>query len=94
MQYFNEHQIQLAIICSLISFAVTQIVKPFIKDKFEKDKACALTRLAAVITGGVCGFTLTYALIDLWLGAGVGGINALIVQVVKSRLKAQSNGQD
>lgn len=91
MQYFNEHQVQLAIVCSLISFAVTQIVKPFIKDKFEdKDKAAALTRLAAVITGGVCGYTLTYALFDLWLGAGVGGVNTLAMRLIKDRLKAKN----
>lgn len=92
MQYFNEHQIQLAIMCSLISFAVTHILKPFIKDKLAKEKAAALTRLAAVISGGVCGYTLTFTLTDMWLGAGVGGINALIVQVIKARLKSQSNG--
>lgn len=91
MQYFNEHQVQLAIMCSLISFAVTHIVKPFIKDRLTKDKAAALTRLAAVITGGVCGYTLTFTLADMWLGAGVGGVNALIVRVLKARLKAQSN---
>lgn len=91
MQYFNEHQIQLAIICSLISFAVTQIIKPFIKGIITKDKAAAITRLAAVISGAICGFSLTYTVIDMWLGAGVGGINALIVGVVKARLKAQSS---
>jgi hypothetical protein len=91
MQYFNEHQVQLAIMCSLISFAVTHIVKPFIKDRLTKDKAAALTRLAAVITGGVCGYTLTFTLADMWLGAGVGGVNALIVRVLKARLKAQNN---
>lgn len=90
MQYFNEHQIQLAIICSLVSFAVTHILKPFLKDRFNDEKSCALTRLAAVFVGAVCGYTLTFAVIDLWLGAGVGGINTVIVKVVKDRLKAQS----
>lgn len=94
MEYFNEHQIQLAIICSLISFAITQIVKPFLKDKFDKDKASALTRLSAVVIGGICGFTLTYTLADMWLGAGVGGVNALIVRVLKARLKEKNNVQD
>jgi hypothetical protein len=89
MQYFTEHQVQLAVICSLISFAVTHIIKPFIKGRIERDKAAALIRLAAVIMGGVCGFTLSYNIADLWLGAGVGGVNALIVRVVKARLKAQ-----
>jgi len=88
MKYFNDHQIQLAIICALVSFSVTQIVKPFLKNSWERDKASALTRLAAVLVGGICGYTLTFAIIDLWLGAGVGGINALIVRQVKARLKA------
>lgn len=89
MQYFNEHQIQLAIVCSLVSFAITQIVKPFLKGMTSKDKASALTRLSAVSVGALCGYTLTYAIFDLWLGAGVGGMNALIVKVLKARLKAQ-----
>lgn len=92
MQYFNEHQVQLAIMCALISFAVTQIVKPFIKGKCDdRDKAAALTRLAAVITGGLCGYTLTFAIVDMWLGAGIGGVNALVMRSVKARLKAQNN---
>lgn len=92
MQYFNEHQVQLAIMCALISFAVTQIVKPFIKSKCDDhDKAAALTRLAAVITGGLCGYTLTFAIVDMWLGAGIGGVNALVMRSVKAHLKAQNN---
>jgi hypothetical protein len=91
MQYFNDHQIQLAIICSLVSFAVTQIVKPFFKGVISKEKASALTRLSAVSVGALCGYTLTYTIIDMWLGAGIGGVNALIVKVLKARLKAQNS---
>ena len=90
MQYVNEHQIQLAIIGSLVPFAVTHILKPFLKDRFDAEKSCALTRLAAVLVGALCGYTLTFTVIDLWLGAGVGGINTVIVKVVKARLKAQN----
>ena len=89
MEYFNEHQIQLAIICSLVSFGVTQVVKPFWKKDMDKDRASALTRLAAIVSGGVVGYTLTYAIIDLWLGMGVGGVNAVAVKLIKRKLKVE-----
>ncbi len=57
----------------------------------DKDKTAAIIRLSAVMTGALCGFTLTYTVFDLWLGAGVGGVNALIVRVLKERLKGQHN---
>ena len=93
MEYFNEHQIQLAIICSLVSFGMTQVVKPFWKkaESLDKDQASALTRLVAIISGGVVGYTLTYTVIDLWLGMGVGGMNALAVKLMKRKLKVEED---
>jgi len=93
MEYFNEHQIQLAIICSLVSFGITQVVKPFWKKDLGKEKAAGLTRLVAIVTGGVVGYTLTFALIDLWLGMGVGGMNALAVKLLKRKLNVQDQDQ-
>lgn len=86
MEYFNEHQIQLAIVCSLVSFGLTQVVKPFWKKDMAKDKAAALTRLVAIVAGGVVGYTLTYTVIDLWLGMGVGSINTIAMKLVKKKL--------
>ncbi len=75
------------IVASCISFAVTQIIKPFIKATTD-DKAAAITRAFAVIAGGVVGWTLSYDIIDLWLGAAAGGINAFIVKMLKKKAKA------
>ena len=88
LKYFNEHQVQLAIICSLVSFGVTQVVKPFWKkaDGIDKEQGVALTRLCAIITGGIVGYTLTYAIVDLWLGAGIGAINTIVAAKVRKRL--------
>ena len=93
MEYFNEHQIQLAIICSLVSFGVTQVVKPFWKKDMDKERAAALTRLAAILSGGLVGYTLTYTVVDLWLGMGVGGVNALAVKLLKRKLNLQGDSE-
>ena len=86
---FTEHQIILAITCSAISFGFTQIVKPFWKSYFGeegKDKATALTKLCAVLIGGLVGWSLTYKIVDMWLGMALGATNAIIVKYVKQKL--------
>jgi len=83
---FTEHHYTLAFVCSAISYAMTQICKPFWKAKYESDKAKALTKACAVITGGVVGWSLTFQIVDLWLGCAMGGFNAVIVAQVKKRI--------
>jgi len=74
----------IVIVASIISFAVTQIVKPFIKSTCD-DKANAITRAFAVIAGAVIGWSIEQDIIDLWLGAAAGGINAFIVKIIKKK---------
>jgi len=81
------------IVASCISFAVTQIIKPFIKSTCD-DKAAAITRAFAVISGAIVGWTLSYDIIDLWLGAAAGGINAFIVKMLKKKAKAHLGVSD
>ena len=83
---FTEHHYTLAFVCSAISYAITQICKPFWKAKYDSDQAKALTKACAVATGGLVGWSLTYAVVDLWLGCAMGGFNALIVAQIKKRL--------
>lgn len=85
---FTEHQLILAITCSAISFGFTQIVKPFWKSYFQddKDKANALTKLCAVLIGGLVGWSLTYKIIDMWLGMALGATNAIVIKYVKQKL--------
>lgn len=85
---FSEEHLMIIVLASLISFAVTQIMKPFIKKTCD-DKADAITRLFAVVAGGVMGWTLSYQILDMWLGAAAGGVNAFIVKMLKK--KAQSS---
>jgi len=77
----------IVIVASIISFAVTQIVKPFIKSTCD-DKANAITRAFAVIAGAVIGWSIEQDIIDLWLGAAAGGINAFIVKMLKKKASA------
>lgn len=92
LQVHNGHY-YIIIVASIISFAVTQIIKPFIKSTCD-DKAAAITRAFAVISGGIVGWTLSYAIIDLWLGAAAGGINAFIVKMLKKKAKAHLGVSD
>ena len=86
---FTEHQIILAVTCSAVSFGFTQIVKPFWKSYFEeeqKEKATAITKLCAVLIGGLVGWSLTYKIVDMWLGMALGATNAILVKYVKQKL--------
>jgi len=78
----------IVIVASIISFAVTQIVKPFIKDKLDSDKASAVTRIFAVVAGAIIGWSIEQDIIDLWLGAAAGGVNAFIMKLLKKKAKA------
>ena len=86
---FTEHQMILAVTCSAISFAITHIVKPFWKSYFGqegKDKAASITKLCAVLVGGLVGWSLTYKIVDMWLGMALEAMNAMIVKYVKNKL--------
>lgn len=86
---FSEEHLMIIILASVISFAITQIVKGFIKKSTDKDRASAITRIFAVVSGGVIGYSLSYQIMDLWLGAAAGGMNAFVVKILKK--KAQSS---
>lgn len=86
LQIHNGHY-YIIVVASIVSFAVTQIIKPFIKSTCD-DKASAITRAFAVITGAIIGWTLSYDIIDMWLGAAAGGVNAFIVKLLKARAQS------
>jgi ammonia channel protein AmtB len=77
----------LVVVAAIVSYAVTEVVKPFIF-KTCKEKSEAVTRLVSVIIGGIVGYTLSYEILDLWLGASAGALNAYIVKIVKSKIKS------
>ena len=92
---FEKQHYMLMLVASASSYAITQIVKPFWKSYFgeEKEKASALTRLCAVIVGGITGFSLTYQIFDLWLGVTSGAFNTLIVKMLKRKLGEKENNE-
>lgn len=77
--------VYLVCIASVLSFAVTQAVKPFIF-KTCNEKADAVIRLVAVFVGGFVGWSLSYDVLDLWLGASAGALNAFLVKVLKKKV--------
>ena len=77
----------LVVVAAIVSYAITEVVKPFIF-KTCKEKSEAVTRLVSVIIGGIVGYTLSYEILDLWLGASAGALNAYIVKIVKSKIKS------
>lgn len=83
----EPHMGHLYLVCvaSVLSFAVTQAVKPFIFKTCE-EKADAVIRLVAVFVGGFVGWSLSYDVLDLWLGASAGALNAFLVKVLKKKV--------
>lgn len=85
-----QNNLSLVIICSVIAYGVTQIVKPFLKGAFkDKDKARSIVRLCSVLVAALVGYTLGWEWFHLWLGAGAGVLNAWVVQTLKARAEIQ-----
>ena len=88
----SEHHITLTLICSGLSYGITEIVKPFWKAYTTKEKARALTRACAVLMGAGAGFVLTYETVDLLLGATAGVFNTTLVAKIKDKIKGDKSG--
>ena len=90
--YINVHMIEqhlvLVILASVISFGVTEVIKPFVSilaDDRERKKA--IVRLLAILSGAVVGYTLGPKWLDVWFGAGAGTLNAWLVAVLKKKVE-------
>ena len=79
----------LVIIAAIISFAMTQILKPFIWQTCT-DKSNAVIRLVAVLIGAGVAYTLSEPLqiIDIWMGACAGALNAWVIKMFKAKVKS------
>ena len=83
-----EQHLVLVILASVISFGVTEVIKPFVSilaDDRERKKA--IVRLLAILTGAVVGYTLGPKWLDVWFGAGAGTLNAWLVAVLKKKVE-------
>ena len=83
-----EQHLVLVILASVISFGVTEVIKPFVSilaDDRERTKA--IVRLLAILAGAVVGYTLGPKWLDVWFGAGAGPLNAWLVAVLKKKVE-------
>ena len=86
--YMIEQHLVLVILASVISFGVTEVIKPFVSilaDDRERKKA--IVRLLAILSGAVVGYTLGPKWLDVWFGAGAGTLNAWLVAVLKKKVE-------
>lgn len=85
----------LVVIAAILSLAITQIIKPFIF-KTCKEKADAVIRLVAVLTGAGIAYTLSkpFMMIDVYMGASAGAINAFVIKMFKAKVKKSLGVED
>jgi hypothetical protein len=78
------------VICSIVAWTVTQIIKPFVK-KFIKDKTLhrSVIRVFSVIAGTGCAYFITPDQIGLIIGFCSGSLNALVVKYAHSYLQSK-----
>lgn len=86
----TQDHIMLTIVSAVTAFASVQIIKPWIKGFFtDVAKRRSVVRLVSVLLGAAIGYSLSSDILDMWLGASAGTLNATIVGVVKKRIKAK-----
>ena len=78
----------LVVNAAILSLAITQIIKPFIF-KTCKEKADAVIRIVAILTGAGIAYTLSkpFMMIDVYMGASAGAINAFVIKMFKAKVK-------
>ena len=78
----------LVVIAAILSLALTQIIKPFIF-KTCNEKSDAVIRLFAVLTGAGIAYSLSdpFEIIDVYMGASAGAINAFVIKMFKAKVK-------
>lgn len=78
----------LVVNAAILSLAFTQILKPFIW-KTCSEKSDAVIRLTAVLIGAGIGAHLSdpFVMIDVYMGASAGAINAFVIKMFKAKVK-------
>ena len=83
-----EQHLVLVILASVISFGVTEVIKPFVSILADdRERRRAIVRLLAIVSGAVVGYTLGPKWVDIWFGAGAGTLNAWLVAVLKKKVE-------
>ena len=78
----------LVVVVAILSLALTQIIKPFIW-KTCTEKSDAVIRLFAILTGAGIAYHLSnpFKMIDVYMGASAGAINAFVIKMFKAKVK-------
>lgn len=87
--------VYLVVIAAILSLALTQIIKPFIW-KTCTEKSNAVIRLFAVLTGAGIAYSLSdpFEMIDVYMGACAGAINAFVIKMFKAKVKKSLGVED
>jgi len=87
--------VYLVVIAAILSFALTQTIKPFIF-KTCNEKSDAVIRLFAILTGAGIAYSLSnpFDMIDVYLGACAGAINAFVIKMFKAKVKKTLGVED
>ena len=85
----------LVVIAAILSFALTQMIKPFISKKW-KEHEDVLIRGFAIVVGGLIAYTLSdpFQIIDVYLGASAGVLNAFVIKMFKLKVKKSLGVED
>ena len=85
----------LVVIAAILSFALTQMIKPFISKKW-KEHEDVLIRGFAIVVGGLIAYTLSdpFEMIDVYLGASAGVLNAFVIKMFKLKVKKSLGVED
>jgi len=83
------------VICSAITFAVTELIKPITKVLFKnRDLRIFIVRLFACLIGAFAGFQLAESILGMWLGFASGVLNSMVVAYIQLRFSNHTSDSD
>lgn len=83
-----QQDLLLLTLASVISFGVTEILKPFLKSAFkDKEKNRSLTRIFSIAAAAIVGYELGDCTQDTLVGASAGILNSWVIAVIKAKIE-------
>jgi hypothetical protein len=83
------------LVCSIVTYAITEIVKPLAKHFIANPDLKAFTiRFISCAVGAFAGYSLHKDSMGFWIGFGSGSTNTYIVEYVKKRLEKHIDKED
>ena len=79
-------------VCSFVTYAVTEIIKPFARKKIKsKNIRSSVVRLLACLIGALAGYQISKVSFGMWIGFSSGATNATVIALLKSKLKSMED---